>query len=68
MQAINPAGVMQSFFDTFFEGSTTILLVIAALVSVVAAVGILVSIYNSVAARIAKLRFCGRWEQPEAAF
>jgi putative ABC transport system permease protein len=62
VQAINPAGVMREFFDTFFAGSTTILLVIAAMVSVVAAIGILVSIYNSVAARkreIAILRALG---------
>ena len=62
VQAIIPAQVMQEFFDTFFKGSTLILLVIALLVSIVAAVGILVSIYNSVAARkkeIAILRALG---------
>ncbi|HWE01074.1 MAG TPA: ABC transporter permease [Tepidisphaeraceae bacterium] len=62
VQAVNPARIMQNFFDTFFAGSTTILLVIAALVSVVAAIGILVSIYNSVSARnreIAILRALG---------
>jgi putative ABC transport system permease protein len=55
VQAVIPAVVMQSFFDTFFKGSTTILLIISLLVSVVAAVGILVSIYNSVAARMREI-------------
>lgn len=62
VQAINPAGVMREFFETFFASSTTILLIIAAMVSFVAAVGILVSIYNSVSARnreIAILRALG---------
>lgn len=66
VQAVNPARVMREFFDTFFAGSTTILLVIAALVSVVAAIGILVSIYNSVSARnreIAILRALGATRQ-----
>lgn len=62
VQAVNPARVMREFFDTFFGASTTILLIMALLVSVVAAIGILVSIYNSVAARsqeIAILRALG---------
>ena len=62
VQAVNPAFVMREFFDTFFASSTIILLVIALLVSIVAAIGILVSIYNSVAARnreIAILRALG---------
>jgi putative ABC transport system permease protein len=50
-QAVRPATVMREFFDTFFKGPTLVLLVIAVLVTIVAAVGILVSIYNSVAAR-----------------
>ncbi len=60
--AVSPAVVMREFFDTFFKGSTTVLLLISALVTIVAAVGILVSIYNSVAARqreIAVLRALG---------
>jgi putative ABC transport system permease protein len=60
--AVNPASVMREFFDTFLEDSTRVLLVLAALVSVVAAVSILVSIYNSVSARqkeIAVLRALG---------
>jgi putative ABC transport system permease protein len=53
---------MREFFDTFLKGTTYILLAVAALVSVVAAVSILVSIYNSVSARqkeIAILRALG---------
>ena len=60
--AVNPAGVMREFFDTFLKPGTTVLLTIAVLVSVVAGVGILVSIYNSVSARnreIAILRALG---------
>jgi putative ABC transport system permease protein len=49
--AVNPATVMREFFDTFFRGTTMVLVLIALLVSIVASVGILVSIYNSVAAR-----------------
>jgi len=60
--AINPASEMRKFFANFFEASRLVLLVIAVLVSMVAAVGILVSIYNSVSARtreIAILRALG---------
>ncbi len=60
--AVNPASVMREFFDTFMKGSTLVLLLVSGLVTVVAAVGILVSIYNSVAARkreIAILRALG---------
>jgi putative ABC transport system permease protein len=53
--AVNPAREMRSFFDTFFKGSRLVLLLISALVTVVAAVGILVSIYNSVAARLKEI-------------
>jgi putative ABC transport system permease protein len=53
--AINPAGVMRQFFDTFLKGPTLLLLVVAFLVSIVAAVGILVSIYNSVSARMREI-------------
>lgn len=61
-QAAAPARVMREFFDTFLKSVTYILLAVAALVSVVAAVSILVSIYNSVSARqkeIAILRALG---------
>jgi putative ABC transport system permease protein len=60
--AANPASVMREFFETFLRGSIVLLVALAALVSVVAAIGILVSIYNSVSARqkeIAVLRALG---------
>lgn len=53
--AVNPASVMREFFDTFFRGSTLVLLLIALLVSIVASVGILVSIYNAVVARMREI-------------
>lgn len=49
--AINPATVMSGFFSEFFGDTTRVLLLIALLVSVVAGISILVSIYNSVVAR-----------------
>jgi putative ABC transport system permease protein len=55
VQAVNPAGVMRQFFDTFLKGPTLVLLLVACLVTVVAAVGILVSIYNSVSARMREI-------------
>ncbi len=60
--AVSPATEMRQFFDSFLRGSTTALLLISLLVTVVAAVSILVSIYNSVVARkreIAILRALG---------
>ena len=62
VMAVNPASVMREFFDTFLRGSTLLLLAVSALVTVVAGVSILVSIYNSVSARkkeIAVLRALG---------
>jgi putative ABC transport system permease protein len=62
VEAVNPAQVMRQFFDLFLRPSAQILLLISLLVSIVAAVGILVSIYNSVSARtreIAILRALG---------
>lgn len=53
--AVNPATTMREFFNTFFKSTTLVLLLIAILVSVVAAVGILVSIYNSVSARMREI-------------
>ena len=53
--AINPAEVMRQFFDNFLKIPTQLLLVVACLVSIVAAVGILVSIYNSVSARMREI-------------
>jgi putative ABC transport system permease protein len=60
--AVNPASVMREFFNTFLAGSTQILLIISALVTVVAAASIMTTIYNSVTARrreIAILRALG---------
>ena len=54
-QAINPASTMRQFFDTFLKGPTFVLLAVAVMVTVVAAVGVLVSIYNSVAARLREI-------------
>ncbi len=49
--AVFPAEVMRQFFDTFLAGLTRLLIAICALVTVVAGIGILVSIYNSVTSR-----------------
>jgi putative ABC transport system permease protein len=60
--AVSPSQEMAQFFSTFMKGSILLLVALAALVSVVAAISILVSIYNSVAARqkeIAILRALG---------
>ena len=62
VMACNPASVMRDFFDTFLKPTRLMLLLICSLVTIVAAVGILVSIYNSVSARtreIAILRALG---------
>jgi putative ABC transport system permease protein len=62
VMACNPASVMRDFFDIFLKPMKMMLLLICSLVTVVAAVGILVSIYNSVSARtreIAILRALG---------
>jgi putative ABC transport system permease protein len=53
--AVNPASVMRDFFSNFLKGPSLILLLIALLVTVVAGVGILVSIYNSVSARLREI-------------
>jgi putative ABC transport system permease protein len=50
--AVNPAAEMRNFFNVFLAPSGKVLLMISLLVTIVAAVAILVSIYNSVAARI----------------
>lgn len=60
--AVYPGLVMSQFFASFLAPLTLVLLLISAMVTIVAAVGILVSIYNSVAARrreIAILRALG---------
>jgi putative ABC transport system permease protein len=53
--AVNPAGVMREFFATFLAGPTLVLLIVALFVTIVAGVGILVSIYNSVSARLREI-------------
>src|SRR5947207_13219334 len=53
--AVEPAMEMRNFLNTFFKGSSTLLLVISLLVTIVAAVSILVSIYNSVMARLREI-------------
>jgi putative ABC transport system permease protein len=66
VMAVNPAAVMREFFDRFLSPMRQMLLVICSLVTIVAAVGILVSIYNSVSARlkeIAILRALGATRQ-----
>jgi len=55
VMAVNPASTMREFFDTFLKPMRVMLLVICSLVTVVAAVGILVSIYNSVSARLKEI-------------
>jgi putative ABC transport system permease protein len=60
--AVNPASTMREFFDIFLRPSMLLLQAVSWLVLIVAAVGILVSIYNSVSARkqeIAILRALG---------
>ncbi len=53
--AVSPALVMRDFYETFLKGSTRLLLLISLLVTVVAAVSILVSIYNAVSARLREI-------------
>ncbi len=62
VMAVNPATVMRDFFSNFLDGPVQLLLVISVLVIVIAAIGIMTTIYNSVAARgreIAILRALG---------
>jgi putative ABC transport system permease protein len=54
-QAVLPAMVMYEFYESFLSKSTLMLLIISVLVTVVAAVSILVSIYNSVSARLKEI-------------
>jgi putative ABC transport system permease protein len=66
VMACNPATEMRAFFDTFLQPMKTMLLMICSLVIVVAAIGILVSIYNSISGRmreIAILRALGATRQ-----
>ncbi|MGD0464165.1 MAG: ABC transporter permease [Tepidisphaeraceae bacterium] len=55
VMAVNPASVMRDFFNTFLSPTRKLLLLICSLVTIVAAVGILVSIYNSVSARLKEI-------------
>jgi putative ABC transport system permease protein len=55
VMACNPASVMREFFNTFLQPMRQVLLIICSLVTIVAAVGILVSIYNSVSARLGEI-------------
>jgi len=60
--AVSPGTEMRAFFNTFLKGSSDMVLMVSVLVTVVAAVSIMVSIYNSIAARrreIAILRALG---------
>jgi putative ABC transport system permease protein len=62
VMAVNPATVMREFFSTFLDSSAKVLLLIAILVTIVAAASIMTTIYNSVSARrreIAILRALG---------
>jgi putative ABC transport system permease protein len=64
--AINPAEEMTNFFHVFLGPSSYVLLLISMMVTIVATVAILVSIYNSVSARlreIAILRALGATRQ-----
>jgi putative ABC transport system permease protein len=66
VMAINPAEEMTSFFRVFLGPSSNVLLLVSMLVTIVATVAILVSIYNSVSARlreIAILRALGATRQ-----
>jgi putative ABC transport system permease protein len=55
VMAVNPAETMREFFDTFLKPMELLLLLIGSLVTIVAAVSILVSIYNSVSARLREI-------------
>ena len=62
VMAVNPASAMREFFSTFLDSSAKVLLLIAILVTIVAAASIMTTIYNSVSARrkeIAILRALG---------
>jgi putative ABC transport system permease protein len=54
-QAVIPADVMRQFFDTFLAPFGSVLQVVSILVLVVASVSILVSIYNSISARLKEI-------------
>jgi putative ABC transport system permease protein len=54
-EAVNPAETMRTFFANFLSGPSLVLLLIVFLVTIVAGIGILVSIYNSVSARLREI-------------
>jgi putative ABC transport system permease protein len=53
--AVNPAMEMNNFFKRILKGPTWLLLGITLLVTIVAAISILVSIYNSITARLGEI-------------
>ena len=53
--AVNPAEEMRTFFNTLFAPIARLLLLVSWLVTIVAVVAILVSIYNSVSARMREI-------------
>lgn len=53
--AVNPASVMREFFSNFLEPGTKLWLLVAILVTLVATVSILVSIYNAIVARLREI-------------
>lgn len=53
--AVNPAEEMTQFFRVILAPSSRVLLLVSLLVTIVAVIGILVSIYNSVSARIREI-------------
>ncbi len=53
--AVNPATVMREFFGNFVEPAAKLWLLVAILVTLVASVSILVSIYNSIVARLREI-------------
>ena len=64
-QAVMPAREITRLFDGIVGNIQLLLWILAVLVVVVAGIGMLVSIYNSMSDRSAKLRSCGRWGRAE---
>ncbi len=55
VMGVNPATVMREFFANFLDAPIMLLLAIAVLVTVIAALGIMTTIYNSVSARMREI-------------
>jgi putative ABC transport system permease protein len=53
--AVNPAMVMREFFGNFLQPAAQLWLLVAILVTLVASISILVSIYNSIVARLREI-------------